>query len=52
MAVPAYTEDLTDIALAELIAEGAGAGWTGINFSGGAGGAPVAGPDLAMQGTL
>ena len=50
MAVPAYTEDLTDIALAELIAEGAGAGWTGINFSGG--GAPVAGPDLAMQGTL
>jgi uncharacterized repeat protein (TIGR01451 family) len=46
MAVPAYTKDLVDIDLAE-----AGSTGLAINFSGGGGGAPAAGIDLAMQGT-
>lgn len=45
MAAPAYTEDLTDIDLAE-----SDTGWTTINFSGGGGAALDFGPDLAMQG--
>jgi len=46
MAVPAYTEDLTDIDLAES----ASTGWTAFNISGGGGGAPAFGADLGMQG--
>ena len=46
MAVPAYTEDLVDIDLAEI-----GSSGTAINYSGGGGGAPAAGIDLAMQGS-
>jgi hypothetical protein len=46
MAVPAYTEDLTDIDLAEA----ASTGWTAFNISGGGGGAPAFGADLGMQG--
>ena len=46
MAAPSYTEDLTDIDLAE-----AGSTGVAINFSGGSGGAPAAGIDLALQGT-
>ncbi len=45
MAVPAYTEDLTDIDLAEVGSTG-----VGINFGGGGGGAPAFGADLGMQG--
>ena len=46
MAAPSYTEDLTDIDLAESTT-----GWSTINFSGGGGAALDFGPDLAMQGT-
>lgn len=46
MAVPAYTEDLTDIDLAES----GSTGWTAFNISGGGGGAPAFGADLGMQG--
>jgi hypothetical protein len=46
MAVPSYTEDLTDIDLAEA----ASTGWTAFNISGGGGGAPAFGADLSMQG--
>lgn len=46
MAVPSYTEDLTDIDLAES----ASTGWTAFNISGGGGGAPAFGADLGMQG--
>jgi len=46
MAAPSYTEDLTDIDLAETLT-----GWTQINFAGGGGGALTASPDLALQGT-
>ncbi len=45
MAVPAYTEDLTDIDLAAAASTG-----VAINVSGGGGAAPAAGADLAMQG--
>lgn len=45
MAAPSYTEDLTDIDLAE-----SGSTGVGINLSGGGGGAPAFGADLAMQG--
>jgi hypothetical protein len=45
MAVPSYTEDLTDIDLAE-----SGSTGVAINFSGGGGGAPAFGADLGMQG--
>lgn len=45
MAAPSYTEDLTDIDLAE-----ATTGWSTVNFSGGGGAALDFGPDLAMQG--
>jgi len=46
MAVPSYTEDLTDIDLAET----GSTGWTAFNISGGGGGAPAFGADLGMQG--
>lgn len=46
MAAPSYTEDLTDIDLAEA----ASTGWTAFNISGGGGGAPAFGADLGMQG--
>lgn len=46
MAVPAYTEDLTDIDLAES----GSTGWTAFNISGGGGGAPAFGADFGMQG--
>ena len=46
MAAPSYTEDLTDISLAES----GDAYWTAFNISGGGGGAPAFGADLAMQG--
>lgn len=46
MAAPSYTEDLTDIDLAES----ASTGWTAFNISGGGGGAPAFGADLGMQG--
>lgn len=46
MAVPSYTEDLTDIDLAES----GSTGWTAFNISGGGGGAPAFGADLGMQG--
>lgn len=46
MAAPAYTEDLTDIDLAES----GSTGWTAFNISGGGGGAPAFGADLGMQG--
>ena len=45
MAAPSYTEDLTDIDLAEVGSTG-----IAINFSGGGGGAPAFGADLGMQG--
>lgn len=47
MAVPSYTEDLTDIDLAES----GSTGWTAFNISGGGGGAPAFGADLGMQGS-
>jgi len=47
MAAPSYTEDLTDIDLAEP----ASTGWTAFNISGGGGGTPAFGADLGMQGT-
>lgn len=46
MAAPSYTEDLTDIDLAES----GSTGWTAFNISGGGGGAPAFGADLGMQG--
>ena len=46
MAVPSYTEDLTDIDLAES----GSTGWTAFNISGGGGGAPAFGADFGMQG--
>lgn len=46
MAAPSYTEDLTDIDLAEAISTG----WTAFNISGGGGGAPAFGADLGIQG--
>ena len=46
MAVPAYTEDLTDIDLAES----GSTGWTAFNISGGGGGAPAFGADFGQQG--
>lgn len=46
MAVPAYTEDLTDIDLAET----GSTGWTAFNIGGGGGGAPAFGADFGMQG--
>ena len=46
MAVPSYTEDLTDISLMESGETNAVA----LNISGGGGGAPAFGADLAMQG--
>ena len=46
MAAPTYSEDLTDIDLAEP----ASTGWTAFNISGGGGGAPAFGADLGMQG--
>lgn len=45
MAAPNYTEDLTDIDLAESVSTG-----VAINYSGGGGGAPAFGADLGMQG--
>jgi hypothetical protein len=45
MAVPSYTEDLTDIDLAQSLT-----GWSDYNASGG-GGASALGADFAMQGT-
>lgn len=45
MAVPLYDHDLVDISLAE-----SATGYSAINYSGGGGGAPAFGPDLAMQG--
>lgn len=47
MAAPAYTEDLTDIDLAQSTTN-----WLQINFAGGGGGALGTGADFAMQGTL
>ena len=47
MAAASYTEDLTDIDLAEP----ASTGWTAFNISGGGGGAPAFGADLGLQGT-
>lgn len=47
MAAPSYTEDLTDIDLAQSLTN-----WLQINFSGGGGGALGTGADFAMQGTL
>jgi hypothetical protein len=47
MAVPSYTEDLTDIDLAES----GSTGYTALNISGGGGGAPAFGTDLGMQGS-
>jgi hypothetical protein len=47
MAVPSYTEDLTDIDLAE----GSTTGYLQINFAGGGGGTLGFGPDFSMQGT-
>ena len=46
MAAPSYTEDLTDIDLAES----GSTGWTAFNISGGGGGAPAFGADFGMQG--
>jgi hypothetical protein len=46
MAAPSYTEDLTDIDLAEA----ASTGWTAFNISGGGGGTPAFGADFGMQG--
>lgn len=46
MAAPAYTEDLTDIDLAES----GSTGWTAFNISGGGGGVPAFGADFGMQG--
>ena len=46
MAVPSYTEDLTDIDLAES----GSTGWTAFNISGGGGGTPAFGADFGMQG--
>jgi hypothetical protein len=46
MAAPTYSEDLTDIDLAES----GSTGWTAFNISGGGGGAPAFGADLGMQG--
>ena len=46
MAVPSYTEDLTDIDLFES----ASTGVTTVNFSGGGGAATAFGADLGMQG--
>jgi hypothetical protein len=46
MAVPSYTEDLTDIDLAES----GSTGFVALNISGGGGGAPAFGADLGMQG--
>lgn len=45
MAAPSYTEDLTDIDLAE-----SGSSGIAVNYSGGGGGAPAFGADLGMQG--
>lgn len=45
MAIPAYTEDLTDIDLAE-----SGSTGVAVNVSGGGGAAPAFGADLGMQG--
>jgi hypothetical protein len=47
MAAPSYTEDLTDIDLAQALTN-----WLQINFAGGGGGALGTGADFAMQGTL
>jgi hypothetical protein len=46
MAAPSYTEDLTDIDLAES----GSTGFVALNISGGGGGAPAFGADLGMQG--
>ena len=46
MAAPSYTEDLTDIDLAES----GSTGWTAFNISGGGGGAPAFGADFGTQG--
>jgi hypothetical protein len=46
MAAPSYTEDLTDIDLAES----GSTGWTAFNISGGGGGTPAFGADFGMQG--
>jgi len=46
MAVPSYTEDLTDIALMES----GQAGVAALNIGGGGGGAPTFGADFGMQG--
>jgi hypothetical protein len=45
MAAPSYTEDLTDVDLAETTT-----GWNQVNFAGGGGGSLSASPDLATQG--
>jgi len=46
MAAPSYTEDLTDISLAESSTTG----YLQVNFAGGGGGALDFGPDFSMQG--
>jgi hypothetical protein len=47
VAAPSYTEDLTDIDLAQTTTN-----WLQINFAGGGGGTIATGADFAMQGTL